>query len=126
MVLASTSDEVSAFEFCLRHSDLECQGTGAAQQEHHAQRHLVASEALPLTLVASVEKKAFEKCKKNSMSRRKVVCHVLARGNEQNGENSHREVSSWEKEVRNQVSTSPARILHASSVCAIAFEGLDI
>ncbi len=54
------------------------------------------------------------------------VCHALARGNEQNGENSHKEGSAGIKEVRTEVSTSPACILHASSVCLIAFEGLHI
>ncbi len=47
-------------------------------------------------------------------------------GNEQNGENSHKEGSSWKKEVRNEVSTSPARILHAGSVRLIAFKEFQL
>ncbi len=55
-----------------------------------------------------------------------IVCHALARGEEQNGENSHKEGSSWEKEVRNQVSTSLACIPRVSSVCAIAIKRFNI
>ncbi len=51
-----------------------------------------------------------------------ALCHSLAQGKEQNGEDSHKEVSSGKKEGKNEVITSPAGVLHASSVCLIAFQ----